>query len=67
MLMTKETCVNCWCPHYQGWVPNASVNHPSYFLCFGPACSQWRWYDTEVIVDNERRGYCGLAGPIVQD
>jgi len=67
MLMTKETYVNCWCPHYRGWVSNDNPNNPPWFLCFGLACSQWRWYDTKAIDDNARRGYCGLAGPVVQE
>lgn len=35
-----------------------------YAACVGSDCMAWRWFDPKV-VDDERRGYCGLAGPIL--
>ena len=31
-------------------------------LCAGPECMAWRWFDGAEVVEDERRGYCGMAG-----
>ena len=43
--------------------------------CLGAQCAAWRWYDPAIreldlvtgeLAGDVRRGYCGLAGPILQ-
>jgi hypothetical protein len=35
-------------------------------MCRGPRCMSWRWLPDDVVAASElqRKGYCGLAGPI---
>lgn len=57
MLVTEEEASKKWCPQASGQQDN----------CVGSNCMMWRVYDSQYRdgeLNNDRRGYCGLAGEV---
>lgn len=78
MLFTEKESKAKWCPFVRAmnFQPmegqNPAVNRESNnFNCIASACAAWRWSEYERderghTRGKDRRGFCGLAGPLVK-
>ena len=57
MLLTESEAKEKWCPHVRKGEDN----------CVASQCMMWRVFDAQYMqgeINNDRRGYCGLAGEV---
>jgi hypothetical protein len=60
--MTEDEAKTKWCPMARCWGQSGPVNRDGGkprigAMCLGSGCMMWRWLD-----EDDRIGYCGLAG-----
>lgn len=64
---TEKEAVKLWCPMARYGLREGTVNYQTNegALCMASGCAMWRWaQDRPLFSDEEqdRKGYCGLAG-----